>query len=88
MVVNKGFCTKLCSDLDFEGMVIDICFDDQRVAMVNYEKGIENIEIEILVGKVDDLSLVFPLKDLLNILEEAKTIAIRCIIEDEGRKDV
>lgn len=87
MVKDEGFCTKLCSDLDFEGMVVDVCFDDQRIAMVNYDKGIENIEIEILSAKENAPNLIFPLEDFLNILEEAKIITIRCVKEDELRNN-
>lgn len=29
-------------------MVVDITFDNQRIAMINYDKGIDNLEIEIL----------------------------------------
>lgn len=50
MVVNKGFCIKLCSDLDFEGMVVDVCFDDRTVATINYDKGIDNLKVETLLG--------------------------------------
>ncbi len=46
MVINKGFCTKILGDLDFEGMVILVCYDDQIVAEINYEKGIDYMEIE------------------------------------------
>ncbi len=85
MAINKGFCTKLCSDLDFEGMVIDICYDEERVAMVNYDKGMDNLEIELIKREEDAPRLIFPLEDFFNILEEAKILAIRCAKEDEHR---
>ena len=85
MVINKEFRTELCSDLDFEGMVVDVCFDAQRIAMVNYDKGIDNIEIEILSRKEAPPRLFFSLDGFFNILEEARAIAIRCAKEDELR---
>ena len=41
MVINKGFCTKIFGDVDLEGMVIFVCHDDQIIAEINYEKGID-----------------------------------------------
>jgi len=46
--VSKGLCTKILGDVDLEGMVILICHDDQVIAEINYEKGIDNMEIEIV----------------------------------------
>ena len=80
MVTNKGFFLKLCSDLDFEGMIVDICFDDQRIASVNYDKGIDNIEVAMLTQ--ESSRHVFNLSDFVNILEKAKNLAIKCAKED------
>jgi hypothetical protein len=86
MVANKGFCLKLCSDLDFEGMVVDICFDDQPIASVNYDKGIDSIEIEIVAAPVGLVKKIFPLDDFISILESSKKLAVQCAKEDEERK--
>ena len=71
--MNKKFSIEMCSDLDFEGMVIDI----------SYEKGIDNMEIEIrpILDK-----LIFSLGDFFVALEKAKQLAIKCAKEDELRK--
>jgi len=41
------FSIELCGGLDFEGMVIDVTYNKETVAYINYENGIDNIEIEI-----------------------------------------
>lgn len=83
--VSKRFCIKLCSDVDFEGMVLDICFDDQPIAMVNYDKGINKIEIEVLSKRESSFNPIFYLQDFIDILEEAKILAIQCAEEDRLR---
>jgi|GEM_PF-1102133 len=83
MVKNKGFCTKICSDVDLEGMVILISYDDQLVAEITYEKGIDNMEIEITSSKEGSPRRLFSLNAFFQILEEAKKLAIKCAKEDE-----
>lgn len=85
--MKKTFLIETCSDLNYEGMVVDITFDNQRIAMINYDKGIDNLEIEILPSGDEPSECVFPLKDFLEILEKAKEIAIQCAKEDEERKN-
>ena len=84
--MKKTFLIETCSDLNYEGMVVDITFDNQRIAMINYDKGIDNLEIEILPFEEEQSKCVFPLKNFLEILEKAKEIAIQCAKEDEKRR--
>jgi len=63
-------------------MVVDISFDNQRIAMINYDKGIDNMEIEILSTGDESSRCVFPLISFFNSLEEAKAIAVRCAKKD------
>lgn len=84
--MKKTFLIETCSDLNYEGMVVDITFDNQRIAMINYDKGIDNLEIEILPFGEEQSKCVFPLKDFLEILEKAKEIAIQCAKEDEEKR--
>jgi len=84
--MNDKFTIELCSDLDFEGMVVDISFSNQIIAMLNYEKGINNIEIEIFSSTDSSVKRVFLLKDFVNALESAKKLAIKCAKEDELKK--
>ena len=83
MVINKGFCTKLFGDLDLEGMVILVCYDDQIIAEINYEKGIDNMEIEIGFSQKGSSERIFSLGGFFKILEKAKKLAIKCAKEDE-----
>ena len=85
MVINKGFCTKILGDIDLEGMVILVCYDDQVIAEINYEKGIDNMEIEIVSCQEGFPKRIVSLDGFLKILEEAKQLAIKCAKEDEER---
>jgi len=78
--MNKEFSIEMCGDLDFEGMVIDVTYNKETVASINYEKGIDNIEIEI---PPKPEKFVFPLDDFFVALEKAKKLAIKCAKEDE-----
>lgn len=87
MVINKGFCTKIFGDVDLEGMVILVCHDDQVIAEINYEKGIDNMEIEIVSSQKGSPKQIFTLDGFFNILEEAKQLAIKCAKEDNERQN-
>lgn len=87
MVMNKGFCMKILGDVDLEGMVIFVCYDDQIIAEINYEKGVDNVEIEIVPSPLKEFhKQVFSLDGFFKILEEAKQLAIKCSKEDEIRE--
>jgi hypothetical protein len=83
--MHKTFPIELSSDLDFEGMVVTICFGNQEVAMLNYDKGIDNMEIQLPSQNKEHPALIFPLQDFLNTLEKAKKLVIQCAKEDEFR---
>ncbi|VHO05195.1 hypothetical protein [Candidatus Rhabdochlamydia sp. T3358] len=53
-------------------MIVEVCFDNQVIAACNYEKGIDNIEIQILSQNEDPQECIFPLQDFLNVLEISK----------------
>ena len=42
--MNKKFTVEICSDLDFEEMVADISYEDQRFALISREEGLENMK--------------------------------------------
>ena len=52
-------------------MLILVCHNDQLIAEVNYEKGIDKIEIEIISSQENLSDSIFSLNDFLKILEEA-----------------
>jgi len=78
--MNKKFSIEMCGDLDFEGMAIDITYNKETIASINYDKGIDNIEIEI---PPKSEKFVFFLDDFFLVLEKAKKLAIKCAREDE-----
>jgi hypothetical protein len=82
--MNDKFFIELISDLDFEGMVVEVIFKNQIVARLNYDKGIENIEMEI--SPCRDMSLVFPLEEFLSTIERAKKLVVKCYEEDRNKK--
>lgn len=82
--MNKQFTIELCSDVDFEGMTVEILFDNQTIATLNYDKGIDNIEMEISENVE---KLAFPLQGFLTAVEKAKKLIIKCAEEDKLRKD-
>jgi hypothetical protein len=82
---DKKFSIQLCSDLDYEGMVVDLCYDAEIIASINYDKGIDRMEVEFFrFGKADH-EVKFPLKDFLETLDEAKKLALQCAEEDRQR---
>ena len=54
--MREGFSLEICSDLDFEGMVIDISYNMETIASINYDKGIDNMEIEFFPIKEESLN--------------------------------
>jgi hypothetical protein len=74
--MNNNFRIRICSDLDYEEMVADICFKNNTIAIVSQEKGIDNMEIEILITN-DALNRKFPLDEFIEVVAMAK----KCLIE-------
>lgn len=74
----------MCSDLDYEGMVVDVSYDMETIASINYDKGIDNIEIEVY--PISE-KLKFPLDDFFLVLEKAKQLAVKCAKEDKLAND-
>jgi len=82
--MNKRFSIEMCSDLDFEGMVIDVSYDMETIASINYDNGIDNMEVEM---RPISENIIFPLDDFFLALRQAKQLAIKCAKEDEFKKD-
>lgn len=83
--MNRKFVLELISDLDFEGMVVEISFENQSVARLNYDKGIDKIEMEMIFQNENMNNLIFPLDDFFLILEKAKKLLIKCYREDRPK---
>ena len=82
--MKNKFKIRLCSDLDYEEMVADVCYENCTFATITQEKGVNNMEIEIFLPENDLSSWKFSLEDLVNILQSAKQslIEIRRLPEE------
>ena len=90
--MNKHFNIEMSSNLDYEGMVVNIVYNirendkkcsenkviykQKTIAVLNQEKGIKNIEIKIYPPK-DENYWDFSLDEFLEILQKAKEILIK-----------
>ncbi len=70
------FKTRVCSDLDYEGMVVDIVYKNSTVATLNQDKGIKNTEIKVF-PPVDKDCWDFPYEEFIKILKKAKETLIK-----------
>lgn len=73
--MNNRFSVELSSDLDYEEMVVYISWDDEPLAVLNCEKGFDNLEIQLYPFSTER-ALSIPLSDYLEILEFAKNTLI------------
>ncbi len=87
-----NFNLEISSDLDYEGMVVNIVdiskqvkkenginkviYKQRVIAILNQEKGINNIEIKIFVPTNGEF-LDFSYKDFMEVLEKAKKMLIQ-----------
>ncbi len=83
--MNKAFSIELCSDLDLEGMAIYINYNMQTIASINYDKGIDKMEMEIFPFGQGKDRMIFPVDDFIIALEKAKKLALKCAEEDKTR---
>jgi hypothetical protein len=63
-------------------MILDVKYDMLTIASINYEKGIDSMEIELLPFGGEDKKIIFSLDDFLNTLIKAKEVAKSCAKED------
>ncbi|MCB1110659.1 MAG: hypothetical protein KDK64_06715 [Chlamydiia bacterium] len=83
--MSDDFKIELSSDLEYEGMAVYLSFCEQEIAILNYDKGIENIEVKLLPIYTDTKNLSVPLDEFLKVLEKAKQILKKCAEEDKIR---
>jgi len=70
--MQNEFRIRICSDLDYEEMVADICYENKFVAMITQENGIDKMEIEIFPSEQTSKSWIFQVDDFLKIIMFAK----------------
>ena len=70
--MNSLFLVELCSDLDYEEMVADVSYGNQILAIIDQEKGIDQMEIEIFMPDSNAKSWKLPLDEFIKTLHFAK----------------
>ncbi|MCP5505724.1 MAG: hypothetical protein H7A38_02445 [Chlamydiales bacterium] len=81
----NNFSITLCSDLDYEGMVVDIKYGKTRIALAHYDKGIDAIEIIWFSNNISENKQSYPLSDLVETLNNAYNMLRKCALEDQSR---
>ena len=76
IIFNQWFKFRICSDLDYEGMVVDIVYKNSTFAILNQDKGIENTEIK-LFPPITDECWNFSYNEFIETLEKAKKLLIQ-----------
>ena len=69
--MNPGFEITVCSDRDYEDLIIEIYFEDQLLVLINQEKGLDALEIDLYPGKGGG-PWHFKLQELEEVVEAAK----------------
>lgn len=83
-MINKSeFSIRICSDLDYEEMVADICYLGTTVAIVTQEKGVNKMEIEIYRPHDEQIPLKFPLDDFIEAIQLAKKKLLEMQVQKE-----
>lgn len=72
--MDNNFKLEICSDLEYEGMIVDILYKNDLIATLNQDMGMENIVIKLF--QIQNEFLNFSYKDFLEILEKAKKLLI------------
>lgn len=72
--MNSRFTIELSSDLDYEEMVVYISLDEELIAILNCEKGVDNLEFEL--SSREKVASV-PFEDYLQALAFAKKTLIQ-----------
>lgn len=70
--MKKKFRIRLCSDLDYEEMVADVCYMNDTLGIINQDKGVDAMEIRIYHPNDLNASWQLPLDELIETLQLAK----------------
>ncbi|CRX39351.1 hypothetical protein [Estrella lausannensis] len=73
---KSKFSVEISSDLVYEEMVANILFEEEEVATVSQEKGLENLEIEIFPS-FDGKSWEFSFEEYIKALNFAKNCLLK-----------
>lgn len=74
--MNSRFTVELSSDLDYKEMVVYISLDEELVAILNCEKGIDKLELELFPLHTEKMvSISF--EDYLHAFEFARKTLVQ-----------
>ena len=76
IIYKKYFKIRFCSDLDYEGMVVDIVYKNNTLLTLYLDKGVDNIEIKLYAPQKNEF-WDFPYNEFIDVLEKAKNELIR-----------
>ena len=73
--LNSGFKIVRFSDVTYEKITVEIQYKGEQIAQINKDKGIEQLEIEILTDYINsDFIPKFMLSDFLVAINEAQKL--------------
>ncbi|MCH9625862.1 MAG: hypothetical protein S4CHLAM123_10460 [Chlamydiales bacterium] len=65
------FRIRICSDLDHDEIVADICWNNNTIATINQDAGLENLSIELFLSAEHE-SWNLPFNDFMQTLLDAQ----------------
>jgi len=65
-------------------MAVYLSYGGHEIAILNYDKGIENIEVKLVPIYNDSNSLSVPFNELQEALDQAKQLLEKCAKEDRS----
>lgn len=77
----KGFVVDFVSDVNREHLMAEICFNGQRLCLLDKEAGNDNMEIEFLVDLYvlsNSVKMKFNLDEFIKALEVARRDLEKC----------
>ena len=73
--LDSGFKIVRFSDVTYEEITVEIQYEGEQIAQINRDKGIDQLEIEILTDYINsDFSPKFMLSDFLGAINEAQKL--------------
>ena len=73
--LNSGFKIVRFSDVTYEEITVEIQYKGEQIAQINKDKGIDQLEIEILTDYINsDFIPKFMLSDFLVAINEARKL--------------
>lgn len=72
--MNEQFRLTMCSDLDYEEMVVDVYYGKDSVALITQEQGLENMKVNL---SSSNPKLFLPLDGFIDALKRGQEWLIK-----------